>query len=107
MKSDDKLNQLEMIEQNVQQYLLQRQQFQAQLIEIESALKELEQAPEAYKIVGNIMVKGDKTKLAEELSRKKEMFEIRVKTLEKQEDKLKEKAKDIQKEVLSGMKDGN
>jgi len=33
------------------------------------------------------------------------MFELRIKTLEKQENKLKDKAKDIQKEVLKGMKD--
>lgn len=105
MKSDDKIGQLEMIEQNVQQYIMQRQQFQAQLIELESALRELESSAESYKIVGNIMVKADKAKLADELTRKKEMFELRVKTLEKQEDKLKQKAKDIQQDVLSGMKD--
>ncbi len=51
------------------------------------------------------MVKSDKGKLKIELDKKKEMFELRIKTLEKQEEKLKEKAKDIQKEVVECMKD--
>ena len=104
MTKEEKLNQLQLIEQNSQQYLAQKQQFQAQLIEIESAISELEKTEKSYKIIGNIMVKTDKNELKKELEKKKEMFELRVKTLEKQEEKLKTKAKDIQKEVLSDMK---
>jgi len=38
----------------MQNVLMQKQQFQAQLMEIDSALSELEKTNEAYKIVGNI-----------------------------------------------------
>ena len=42
--TEEKIAQLQMIEQGMQNFLLQKQQFQAQIIEIESALKELEKS---------------------------------------------------------------
>jgi prefoldin beta subunit len=101
-----KINQLSMIEQNVQQFSVQKQQFQAQLVEVESAEKELEHAKETYKIVGNIMVAKGKDDLKQELSEKKEIIAMRIESFEKQEDKLKEKAAALQKEVLEEMKGG-
>jgi prefoldin beta subunit len=96
---------LQMIEQNLQNLLAQRQQFQAQMVEIESALRELETSKTAYKIVGNIMVSSDKESLQKDLKEKKEMAEIRIRTLEKQEKQLKEKAQKIQQEVLGKIKE--
>ncbi len=104
------INKLQLLEQNIQQYSAQKQQFQMQLIEVESALDELEGTDEAFKIIGNIMVKSSKEDLLEDLNKKKEMFELRIKTLDKQEAKLKEKIKDLQEDVmteLQGDKDGS
>jgi prefoldin beta subunit len=101
---DAKIQQLQMIEQSLTNLLMQRQQFQSQLVEIESALSEMESSPEVYKIVGNIMVSGDKAKIKEDLDRKKEIAELRIKNLEKQENQIKEKAKKLQTEVLDDMK---
>lgn len=103
-EADGKIQQLSMLEQNLQNTALQKQNFHLQLLEVESALKELESADEAYKIVANIMVKGDKAELKKELSEKKEMLDIRIKSLEKQESKLREKAGEIQQEVLGSIK---
>jgi prefoldin beta subunit len=103
-ETDNKIKDLQMIEQNTQQYVMQKQQFQTQLVEIDSAIKELKQTDISYKIVGNIMVKTNINDQLEDLKKKKEMFELRIKTLEKQEEKLKNKAKEIQKEVLGDMK---
>ena len=55
-EAEKKISQLQMLEQGMQSLLMQKQQFQLQQVEIESALKELENVDEAYKIVGNIMV---------------------------------------------------
>jgi len=104
--SDEKLKELQLIEQNSQQYQMQRQQFQTQLAEIESALDELKATKESYKIIGNIMVKTDKESLEKDLNEKKQIFELRISTLEKQEGKLKDKAKELRAEVMSGMEDG-
>jgi prefoldin beta subunit len=102
--AEQKISQLQMFEQGLQSFLQQKQQFQSQMMEIESALEELTGAKEAYKIVGNIMVRTDGDELQKDLSSKKEMLEIRIKAIEKQETQLKDKAKKLQEEVLLQMK---
>lgn len=102
-ETETKLNQLQMLEQSMQNLLMQKQQFQLQQVEIESALKELEKVNEAYKIVGNIMVLSKKDDLKADLASKKEIIELRIKNMEKQENQLREKASKLQNEVLKGM----
>ena len=101
--SEKKLSQLQMLEQSMQSMMMQKQQFQLQQVEIESALKELENVNEAYKIIGNIMVLSKKEDLKSDLSSKKEVIELRIKSMEKQEDQLREKASKLQSEVLKEM----
>jgi prefoldin beta subunit len=100
----EQLQRLQLLDQNVQQLVAQKQQFQTQLYELESALKEIAHAPQAYKIIGNIMVASDKDTLKKELEQKKELVELRVKTFEKQEAQLREKLKILQDEVMKQMK---
>jgi prefoldin beta subunit len=102
-EAEQKLGQLQMLEQSMQNMLMQKQQFQLQQVEIDSALKELENVNEAYKIVGNIMVLSKKEDLKADLSSKKEIIELRIKNMEKQENQLREKASKLQSEVLKGM----
>ena len=102
--SDEKIQQLTMIEQTMQQYLQQKQQIQAQLMEFESALEELGKTEKAYKIVGNIMVSTEKNVLKKDLEEKKNIFDVRLKALENQENKLKEKAKKLREEAMKEMK---
>lgn len=103
-ETQDKIAKLQLIEQELQSFLMQKQNFQAQLVEIDSALKELDTSDEAYKIVGNIMVKSKKDDLVKDLKSKKEMVELRIKTIEKQENQIKEKANKIQTEVMEKLK---
>lgn len=103
-KTRHDISMLQNLEQSMQQITLQKQQFQTQLIEIDSALNELKDKEEAYKIVGNIMVLSKKVDLQKDLEDKKEKVEIRIKNLENQEKKLKEKASDMQKEVMEKLK---
>ncbi len=103
-KTDEKIGQLQLIEQNIQQLLMQRQQFQMQMNEVESALGELKSTKDSYKIIGSIMIKKSKEELEKELNEKKEMLSLRIKAIEKQEKAMKEKAKGIQKEVVEEMK---
>ncbi|HII29836.1 prefoldin subunit beta [Candidatus Woesearchaeota archaeon CG1_02_47_18] len=103
-ETDEQLGQLQLMEQNMQNFVLQKQNFQMQLMEVESALNELKETDQAYKIIGNIMVKSSKEKLDDDLRSKKEMIELRVKTLEKHELKLRERASKLQGELLERMK---
>ena len=98
--TEEKISELQLIEQNLQKFLSQKQQFQSSIVEIENALKELSFAKEAHKIVGNIMVKSDKKHLEEDLNSKKELFELRLKSIEKQEQNMRENADKIQEEVV-------
>ncbi len=99
----EKINQLQTIEQNMQHLLQQRQQLQMQSMEVESALEELQKTDKAYKIVGNIMVASDKGSLQKDLEEKKERVSLRIKSVEKQEDKLKEQAKRLRETVMQAM----
>lgn len=101
--NEEQIAQLSQIEQSLHQFLRQRQSFSAQLNEVETALKELEKTDNSYKIIGNIMVLKDKEELKVDLSAQKEMIELRIKTIESQEEKLKEKAKKLQQEIVSKM----
>lgn len=103
-ETEQKIAQLQLLEQNLQGFLMQKQQFQVQLTEVESALEEIKNTDESFKIVGNIMVKAKKEELEKDLKEKKEMLELRIKTIEKQEKNIKEKAETIQKEVLGKVK---
>ena len=103
-ETEQKIGQLQMYEQSLQSFLGQKQQFQVQLVEVESALSELQNTNKAYKIVGNIMVEADKNELKGDLQSKKEMLELRIKTMEKQESQVREKASKLQSEILKKMK---
>lgn len=104
MKPEEKIAQLQLMEQSLQQLTMQKRQFQSQLLEIDSALGELKSSDVSYKIIGTIMVKSDPTKISEELSSKKELLELRIKTIEKQESSLKEKAEEMQKNIMEDLK---
>ena len=102
--AQEKIRQLQMLEQNMQQIHAQKQQLQNNLFEIENALKELNGAKESYKVIGTIMVAKTPSALKTELESKKELNEIRISSLEKQEMQFKEKAEKMQEEFLQGMK---
>jgi len=103
-ETQKKIGQLQLLEQNLQTFLMQKQGFQSQLIEIESALEEIEKTDTTYKIIGNIMVSVNKDDLKKELAEKKEMLDMKIKTVEKQEGKIKETAAKTQEEVMEKMK---
>ncbi|MBD3202754.1 prefoldin subunit beta [Candidatus Woesearchaeota archaeon] len=103
-KNKKKIEQLQILEQNINTLLGQKQQIQSQIVENDSAIEEMDKSSTVYKIIGNIMVKSKKTELKKELQSKKERLELRTKAIEKQEKNLKNKASKIQKEVLKEIK---
>ena len=100
----ENIRQLQVLEQSLHNVLIQKQQFQGQLIEIESALSELDKTNNAYKIIGNIMVASNKSELKKDLEEKKQLFSARLKVLEKQEEKFREEAGKLQAELMKHMK---
>jgi len=99
---DRKVQEMQILEQNLQNLLLQKQAFQMELSETQSALKEIEKSgEEVFKIIGQLMIKAEKGKVTEELSNKEKIINLRIGSIEKQEASLANKLEDLQKEVLN------
>ena len=92
------LIELQTFQQQVQTVLIQKESLNLQNIEIEKALEELKKITneDVYKAVGPILIKSNKKDLETELVEKKETISLRLKSLQKQEDRLKEKLKESQ-----------
>ena len=102
--NQSKINQLQLLQQNLQNLLLQKQQLQNSLIEIESALQEVKTSEKCYKILWHIIVAAPQDALSKELTEKKEVNHLRLKNYLSQEEKLKRSIEDTQKEVMKEMK---
>ncbi|WP_290899175.1 prefoldin subunit beta [Ferroglobus sp.] len=95
--------QLQQLQQQLQAVITQKAQLEAMIREIDDALKEMEksQSEEVYKAVGSILVKVRKEDAEKELKERKETYEVRIKTLERQEEKLRERVAETQKKLQS------
>jgi len=104
-ETQEKIKELQGFEQNLNGLLMQKQAFQMEQNETETALNEIKDSKEdVFKLVGNIMIKSDKKKIEEELSKKKELIELRLKTIESQESDFSKKAEELKKEVMAQIK---
>lgn len=104
-ETQEKIEQLQLLEQNLQVLLAQKQTFQSQLLEIDNSLDELKITKEKpYKIVGPIMVLAEKNTLVKELEDKNEVINLRIKSIEKQEEETRGRAKNLQGEILKTLK---
>ena len=101
--SEEKINRLNMLEQNLRQFSQQKQALQTQILEFESAISEIDDQ-DTYKLVGNILVKKNPKKLKEEMLQEKATNDEALKTLEEQEIKLRDKAEALRKELMEEMK---
>ncbi len=104
-ETENKISQLQSLEQNLQNILQQKQLVQTQKIEVENAIGEIEKTKgDVYKVVGPLMIKGEKEKIKSDLNSKKEILDLRIKSVEKQETNFKEKMTKLQQEVVEEMK---
>jgi prefoldin beta subunit len=92
------LIELQTFQQQMQTVLIQKESLNLQNMEIEKAFEELKKATneDVFKAVGPILIKSTKKDLEKELAEKKETIELRLKSLQRQEDRIKEKLKQVQ-----------
>ncbi len=97
-----KIQEIQIIEQNFQQLMMQKQSYTFELNESNLALDELKKAEgDVFKIVANqVVLKTNKPDLEKELSHKKELIETRLKSIEKQEKEFSEKLEALKKEIM-------
>ena len=95
------LNELRIYQQQLQSLTIQKESLKLRKIEIENALEELKNTKQnsAYKISGNIMILKPIEELKKELEGEVSEIDLRLKSLEKAEEKIVNKLKELQKVV--------
>ena len=93
---------LQQFQQTLQAVVTQKQQIDLELNETDKALTELEKSTDdtpVYKSVGTILVKSGRQTLLTELKERKEILTTRATVLGKQEERTREKLKEIQEKL--------
>ena len=100
------LIELQTFQQQMQTVLIQKESLSIQSMEIDKALEELEKTKhnDVFKAIGPILIKSTKKDLTKELNEKKETIDLRLKSLQKQENRVKEKLKESQEKFEGIMK---
>ncbi|MFA5412344.1 MAG: prefoldin subunit beta [Candidatus Micrarchaeia archaeon] len=92
--------QLQNYERQLQAVMMQKQQIQMQLSEANLALEELKKAKgSVYKAIGSVMIKTTAADAEKDLAERKNLMEMRVKTLNSQEEKVKSELLRLQKKL--------
>lgn len=103
--NENKIQEIQFLEQHLQNILIQKQTFDLELSEIQNALQELEKSnEEVYKIVGQLMIKSNKKEIQESLSNKIKIIELRLSGLSNQEKSINEKVESLREEILNPSK---
>ena len=103
--TQEKIQELQLLQQRLQLFTAQKQQFQMQMIEVENALEEIGKSKgSVYRLIGEILVEKSADDVKKDLSEKKEELGLRIMTLDKQETKTRESALALQKEISAELK---
>ncbi len=101
-ETQQKIQELQMMEQSFQQLLMQKNTFSMENNETDYIIKEVEKTSgEVSRIIGNqVVIKTTKKEILEDMKNKKKLLETRMKTIEEQEQEFSKKIEDIREEVM-------
>ena len=102
----NQLAQLQQLKRQIEAVSRQRLQVEAMLRDTESALEELEKLDDdalIYKSVGEILVRTSREKAKAELLERKETFDLRLKTLERQEERMQKRFQQIEQQIREAL----
>ncbi|MCX8159027.1 MAG: prefoldin subunit beta [Candidatus Pacearchaeota archaeon] len=98
--TEKKISDLQFLEHSMQGFIMQKQTIQIELNETNNAIDEVKKSKgDLYKLIGNILLKSDRENLLKELEEKKNLLDLRIKSIEKQEKILNEKIEKSKKEI--------
>jgi len=100
------LAQLQQLKVQLEALGRQKMQVEALLRDAEHALEELEKVgenPVLYKNVGELMIKAGKETVKEELAERKETYDLRLKTLERQEERAQKRYQQLQEQLREAL----
>jgi prefoldin beta subunit len=102
----NQLAQLQQLQQQAQAVISQKSQIEALIRETDAALKELEKSSDdavIYKNVGELLFKAEKPKLVEELKERKDMMDLRLKAMSKQEERIQSRFTQLQDQLKQSL----
>ena len=101
-ETQQKIQQLQMMEQTFQQLLMQKNAFSMEQNETDFIIKEVEKTEgEVSRIIGNqVVIKSTKEAILKDMKKKKELIDTRMKTIDEQEKEFSEKIESIRNEVM-------
>ncbi len=102
----NQLAQLQQLKVQIEAAGRQKMQVEAMLRDAENALEELEKLDEnsvIYKNVGELMIKAGKEAVMEDLSERKETYDLRLKTLERQEERVQKRYQQLQQQLREAL----
>jgi len=106
-KLQNQIAQYQQIQQQLQMVMAQKSQYSMQLEEVERSLEELNKAgPDAptYRNVGSLLIRVEKLEdLKKELEESKDTLGIKIKSMERQENQLKERFTALRTELQSAI----
>lgn len=99
MENNEEIQEMQMLDQNLHNLLLQKQAFQMELSETQSAAREIEKSGDVFKLIGDLLIKKESGPVKEELSNKEKLLELRMKSIEKQEDSISQRLEELRKKI--------
>ncbi|HRZ85697.1 MAG TPA: prefoldin subunit [Candidatus Paceibacterota bacterium] len=100
--TEKKIQNLQILEQGFQNLVIQKQSFQVELNETDTALEEVTKTKEdVFRVLGQIMIKAEKEQLKKELKEKRDILELRLKSIEKQELSMREDVERLRGEIVN------
>lgn len=96
------IQELQMLEQSFQQLLMQKNTFSLESNETDFIIKEVEKTSgELSRIIGNqVIIKTTKKEILEDMKNKKRLIDVRMKSIEEQEQDFVKKIENIREEVM-------
>jgi prefoldin beta subunit len=100
-----KIQELQMMEQSFQQLLRQKNAFSMEANETDYVIGEVEKATGEISrvIAGQVVVKSSKEEVLEDMNNKKKLIETRMKSIDEEEKKFSENIESIREEVMKAI----
>jgi prefoldin beta subunit len=97
------IQEIQILEQNFEQLMQQKHLFNMEINETNLAVTETEKSEgDVFKLVGGqVIIKTSKEKLIADLKHKKELLELRMKSIENQEKEFSERIEDLRQKIMS------
>jgi prefoldin beta subunit len=97
------IQEIQLLEQNFEQLMQQKHLFNMEINETNLASSEVEKSEgDVFKLVGGqVIIKTSKEKLSADLKHKKDLLEVRMKSIENQEKEFSDRIEELRQKIMS------